>query len=156
MKNLKYTSFLITLVSILTLGFTACSSSDDDKTPAKPVIHLTEVGHDNDKHAHPGHDLHLEADVLAEGLIKQIDVEIHQEGSGSFEIKQSYTDGKYIGVRNTEFHEHIDIPANAPLGEYHLHFTVTDQHGQQAMAESHLELVEGDGDDDDEHEHDHE
>ena len=32
MKNLKYTSFLITLISILTLGFTACSSSDDNES----------------------------------------------------------------------------------------------------------------------------
>ena len=66
-------------------------------------------------------------------------------------------DGKYIGVRNTEFHEHINIPENAPLGEYHLHFVVTDNRGQQTIAESHIELVEDDGDDDeDEHEHHHE
>ena len=144
------------LVCILSLGLAACSSSDDEKMPAKPVIRLTEVGHGNDKHAHPGHDLHLEASLLAEGLIKRIDVEIRQGGGISFEIKQTYTDGKYIGVRNTEFHEHIDIPANAPLGEYHLHFIVTDQHSQQTMADSHLELVDGDGDDDEEHEHDYE
>ncbi len=157
MKNLKYMSLMLALVSVITLGFTSCSSDDDDSLPAKPTVRLTEVGHENSRHAHPGHDLHLEANVVAEGLIKRIDIEIHQEGSGSFKIEQSFTEGKYIGVRNVEFHEHIDIPTDAPLGEYHMHFTVTDQHGQQTVAESHVELIEDDGDEEDEeHEHHHE
>ena len=42
------------------------------------------------------------------------------------------------------------------LGEYHLHFVVTDNRGQQTVAESDIELVEDDGDDEDEHEHHHE
>jgi hypothetical protein len=155
MKNLKYMSLMLALVSVITMGFTSCSSDDDDDLPAKPAIRLTEVGHDNSKHTHPGHDLHLEANVVAEGLIKRIDVEIHQEGGGSFKINQSFTEGKYIGVRNVEFHEHIDIPADAPLGEYHMHFTVTDQRGQQTVAESHLEVIE-DNDEEEEHEHHHE
>ena len=94
-----------------------------------------------------GDDMHLEADIVAEGLIKRIDVEIHKE-DGSYEIEKAYTEGKYIGVKNTEFHEHIDIPAEAPLGEYHLHFTVTDKKGRTALAEAHIEVVEFD-----EHEH---
>ncbi len=146
-------SLLMALVCAISIGLTSCGSDDDDALPAKPTITLTEVGHDNSKHAHPGHDLHLEAEVLAEGLIKRIDVEIHQEGGGTTEIEKSYTEGKYIGVRNIEFHEHIDIPATAPLGDYHLHLTVTDNHGQQTMAESHLEIVEDDGTEEEEHEH---
>jgi hypothetical protein len=94
-----------------------------------------------------GDDMHLEADILAEGLISRIDVEIHQE-DGSFEIEKTYTEGKYIGVKNVEFHEHIDIPADAPLGEYHLHFTVTDREGQTSQAEAHIHVIEFD-----EHEH---
>lgn len=153
MKKNIYMSLAVALVSIMTLCITACS--DDDDMPAKPVIVLTEVGHDNSKQAHPGHDMHLEADVVAEGVIKSITIEIHQEEGASFEIEQSYTSGKYIGVRNTEFHEHIDIPAEAPLGEYHMHFTVTDQQGQQTTVESHLDIVEGDGDEDDDEDHHH-
>ncbi len=137
------------LITIFALCFTACSK-DDDNSPAKPVINLTEVGHDNSKHAHPGHDLHLEADVVAEGLIKRIDIEIHQEGGANKIVEKAYTDGKYVGVRNTNFHEHLDIPATAPLGEYHLHFTVTDNSGQQTTVESHIELIEGDDTEEDE------
>jgi len=148
-------SLMAALTAIITLGMTSCSSDDDEQLPAKPVITLTEVGHDNAKHCHPGHDLHLEASILAEGLIQRIEIEIHQKDGGTQKIEQSYTDGKYIGVRNTDFHEHIDIPATAPLGAYHLHFTVTDQKGQQTMAESELTLIEADGDEE-EHEHEHE
>ena len=75
-----------------TMFLTSCGDDDDD-LPAKPSITLTEVGHDNAKHCHPGHDLHLEADVVAEGLIQRIDVEIHEENGGSFKIEKSYTDG---------------------------------------------------------------
>jgi len=142
---------VLSLALALAMGFTACK--DDNDNSAKPVIPLTEVGHDNSLMAHPGHDLHLEADIVAEGLIQRIDIEIHQEEKGSFEIVESFTEGKYVGIKNTEFHEHIDIPAEAPLGKYHLHFTVTDAEGQQTTAESPLTLVEGDDDDDEEHHH---
>ena len=73
--------------------------------------------------------------------------------NGSYEIEKNYTTGKYIGVKNTEFHEHIDIPADAPLGAYHLHFTVTDNEGQTATAKAHLEVIENDGIEEEEHHH---
>ena len=143
---------IIRIFVIITLAvvFAACR-----KTPSAPKITLTEVGHENSGKAEQGDDMHLEADILAEGLIKSIHVEIHQE-SGSYEIEKSYTSGKYIGVKNTEFHEHIDIPADAPLGKYHLHLTVTDNEGQTATAEAHVEVIANDGIDDDEEEHHHE
>ena len=111
-----------------------------NKTSA-PSVTFTEIGHENSKVAMRGDDMHLEADIVAEGLIKSIPVELHK---GYFEIEKEYTSGKYIGVKNTEFHEHIDIPSDAPLGEYHLHFTVTDNNGQQTMAEAHVEIIEYD------------
>jgi len=146
MKKYIFMSIMVAL----TLGFIAC---DDEETTAKPVITLTEVGHENSLQAHPGYDMHLEADITAEGLIQRIDLEIHQEGNGSYELEKSYTQGKYIGIKNTEFHEHIDIPADAPLGKYHLHFTVTDALGQQTTAESPLTLVEGEEEEDEEDHH---
>lgn len=139
-------NIILLISSVLLLAGLAASCKKDD-TAAKPVITLTEVGHDNSRRAMRGDDMHLEADIVAEGLIKRIDVEIHKE-DGSYEIEKSYTEGKYIGVKNTEFHEHIDIPAEAPLGEYHLHFTVTDKNGRTTLAEAHIEVVEFD-----EHEH---
>ena len=145
MKNI-----ILTIAAVAALAFLPVSCKKD-KAPAKPVVTFTEVGHDNSKHAMRGDDMHLEAEIVAEGLIKRIDVEIHKE-NGGFEIEKSFTEGKYIGVKNTEFHEHIDIPADAPLGEYHLHFTVTDQAGQTVTAEEHIEVIEFDED----HHHDEE
>ena len=145
MKNI-----ILTIAAVAALAFLPVSCKKDN-APAKPVVSFTEVGHDNSKHAMRGDDMHLEAEIVAEGLIKRIDVEIHKE-NGGFEIEKSFTEGKYIGVKNTEFHEHIDIPADAPLGEYHLHFTVTDQAGQTVTAEEHIEVIEFDED----HHHDEE
>ncbi len=103
-----------------------------------PTIDLTEVGHDNSKTVTAGSDLHLESQLTAEALIQKIDIEIHQE-EGSFEIQKPYTEGKYIGVKSIEFHEHIDIPEDTPTGAYHLHLTVYDKKkGQSTTAESEL------------------
>lgn len=151
---MKFSAIMMALATVFTLGFTSCSD-DDDNMPAAPVVKLSEIGLENSKHAHPGHDLHLEGTIVAEGLIKRIDVEIHQEDGGKMKIEKSFTEGKYINVRNAEFHEHIDIPAETPLGEYHLHFTVTDNHGQQTTVEEHLNIVEDDGTEEEEEGHEH-
>ena len=135
-------NIVITLAAIAAF-FLLSVSCKKDGTPAKPQVTLTEVGHDNSRTAMRGDDLHLEADILAEGLIQRIDVVLHRE-EGGLDLVQAYTDGKYIGVKNTEFHEHIDIPADAPLGTYHLHFTVTDRQGQTTTAETQIEIEEFD------------
>jgi len=133
---------LLTFIALVALSMTALSCKKDD-APAAPTVNLTEVGHENSKTAMRGDDLHLEADILAEGLVQRIDVEIHRE-DGSFEIEKTYTDSKYTGVKNVTFHEHVDIPSDAPLGEYHLHFMVTDREGQTAQAETHVQITEYD------------
>lgn len=130
---------VVLLLNLSLLAFSSCSSDDEDN-PEKPVINLTEIGSENNKTGIAGGDLHLEGSIVAEGSIKQIDVEIHQESGGNFKIEKSYKDGKYIGVKNADFHEHIDIPADAPAGEYHLHFIVTDQFGQATTVESEISI----------------
>ncbi len=137
--NKKLGLGLVLLLNLCLLIFSSCSDDDDDK-PTKPVINLTEIGSENSKMAIAGSDLHLEGSILADGTIQRIDVEIHQEENSDFEIEKAYTDGKYIGVKNADFHEHIDIPAEAPAGKYHLHFTVTDQFGQTTTVESELTI----------------
>ena len=70
-----------------------------------------------------------------------------------WEFEQVFTEG-YEGLKNTDFHEHIDIPADAAEGEYHLHLTVADKVGNTVEGESHLDIVAGDGSDE-HHDHDH-
>ncbi|MDR2362238.1 MAG: DUF4625 domain-containing protein [Prevotellaceae bacterium] len=138
--NKKMILGALLLTSVGLCAVSACT--DDDTKPAKPVVAITGIGsHDGPEGTvKAGDELHLEADIVAEGLIARIDVEIHQEDGGSFEIEKPYTEGAYIGVKNATFHEHIDIPSEAPAGEYHLHLTVQDREGQTTTAEAELEI----------------
>jgi hypothetical protein len=143
--NVKFVWRLLLLVNVCIWASMSCKDDKEEElTPSAPSIVIQELGsgHDspNDLAALAGSDLHIEALITADGLIARIDLEIHQEEGGSFTIEKSYTEGKYIGVKNTEFHEHIDIPAETPPGEYHLHLTVTDQAGQTATVESELDI----------------
>jgi len=126
-------------VFIVSAFVTACSKDDDSSLPASPTINVTEIGSDNSKIGYAGSDLHVDADVVAPGGIANIQVEIHGEANGAWQFDSVYTDG-LAGLKNAEFHKHIDIPENASPGEYHIHFTVTDQSGQKAEFEDHLEI----------------
>ncbi len=83
----------------------SCNKDDDEIPVGKPVINLAEVGLENSKTAVAGSDLHLEGDIVTEGLTAKIELEIHQEGGGEYKIEKSWTEGKYIGVKNATFHE---------------------------------------------------
>ncbi|HBX46589.1 DUF4625 domain-containing protein [Limibacterium fermenti] len=124
-------------VLALTTGllFSSCEKED---VLSKPVISGLEVGLNNSKIGYIGDDLHIEAEIVAEGLIDKIEVEIHPEGGDGKEITVIYT--KHAGSRNATLHEHIDIPADAVPGEYHLHLTVTDKAGNSTTVEEHVEL----------------
>lgn len=119
------------------------SSCDNDDNPsvAKPVAALAEVGEENSKEATAGKDLHLEGDLQAEGLIARIDVTVASADGQTVVVKKSWTDGKYINVRNTTFHEHIDIPAATASGDYKLTFVVIDKTGQSTTFVSDLKIV---------------
>lgn len=141
---------MLTTVALAALA-TACGSdtiADDTVANIQPQIALTEVGHGNSHQAHPGHDMHLEATIVATGLISHIDVSLQQD-SGGYTIDTLFAGSKYAGVRNAQLHEHIDIPADAPLGQYTMRLTVTDQQGRTLVATTSVTLAEGDGDDDD-------
>jgi len=144
--------FIYILFGFTFLTWAACSK---DETPEvdKPLIESLEVGIDNSGTAHPGSDLHLDAAILAPGGIASITLTIHPENGDGWEFERVFTDG-YEGLKNADFHEHIDVPADAAEGEYHLHLTVADKAGNTVEAESHLDIVPGDGDDD-HHDHDH-
>lgn len=132
------------VVFSLAVGFSACNK--DDET-GKPEISNFELGYDNSKTVSAGSDLHMEAAVLAEGKISTIQVTIHPEGdhlkSTSFPLDQEgwefdSTYIKFSGLRNTTFHEHIEVPLSASAGTYHFHFIVTDMEGYQTEKEEDL------------------
>ncbi|MBK8808516.1 MAG: DUF4625 domain-containing protein [Bacteroidales bacterium] len=129
-------SKIIVLAIVVATGlvFSSC-----EKEVAKPEITLTEVGLNNSKTAIVGDDLHIEADIVAEGTIKTVLVEIHPEGTGTWELDTTYS--KFSGKKNSTFHEHIDIPLTAEVGDYHFHLVVTDELGNETTAESEIEFL---------------
>ncbi len=143
-----------TLVVFFTVAIIAILSSCDknDEVVPKPIINSIEYGsgHDNpDSHtAYQGGDMHIEAEIVAEGKIDYIMVEIHPEGEEEddhdheeWEYDSTYTEG-FTGLKNATFHKHIDIDATATPGDYHLHFIVVDMEGNQVMYEGELEILE--------------
>lgn len=131
-------------VSIITVVFSlfmlaSCNNNDE---VSKPVVSAFELGLDNSKTGYLADDLHVEAEVEAEGEISTIEVEIHPEGeekSASWEYDSVYTE--FSGLKNTSFHKHIDIPAEVETGDYHFHFIVTDMEGNQTLVEEDLVIT---------------
>ena len=94
-------NLVLTVVLLMGLCMFTFSSCDDEKeSTGKPIVGLNEVGKENSKTGIAGSDLHLEGEIIAENLIRRIDIEIHQEDGGDFKIEKSFTEGKYIGVKN--------------------------------------------------------
>jgi hypothetical protein len=136
---MKTTKQLICLLLAGVTLFSACSKDNDETPVGAPTIEGLEVGSGNNLIAHPGNDLHIEAQVTAPGNVKDIVLEIHPETGSGWEVNTTYTDG-YAGTKNTEFHEHIDVPADAATGHYHGHLKVTDQNGRVTEAEFELSV----------------
>ncbi|MGQ1891377.1 DUF4625 domain-containing protein [Thermophagus sp. OGC60D27] len=133
------------LKTIIAIGLLASSQAffwscdDDDASVSKPVISDLEIGLDDSHKAYVGSDLHVEAEIIAEGLIDKITIEIHQEEGGDDEIELEYDE--YEGLRNATFHKHVDIPSETVPGEYHFHLTVTDQEGNQTSVEEDITIA---------------
>ncbi|NSW45055.1 MAG: DUF4625 domain-containing protein [Bacteroidales bacterium] len=133
MKNL--------LIVIATMGiviFNACKKENKTEI-TKPQIRLKEVGLDNSKIGYIGSDFHLEADIEAEAKINIVKIEIHSEHTKSWYFDSTYSE--FAGLKNAEFHKHIDMPTNlTDTGQYHLHFIVSDMNGNQSSVESEIQI----------------
>ena len=58
---------------------------------------------------------------------------------GEWEFDSVYIE--FSGLRNTEFHKHIEVPIDAETGDYHFHFSVTDMEGSQTVFEDEVEIL---------------
>lgn len=134
MKNILKTLPLLFILASASL-LTSC---EDDVSIAKPVIDLLELGLNDSHMAYIGGDLHIEAEIVAEGKISTIEVEIHQEEGSSDEIEVEYDE--FEGLKNTTFHKHVDIPKTTVAGTYHCHITVTDMEGNQTTVEDEISI----------------
>lgn len=129
------------LLSVFASVLSSCSNDDDKPTEEKPVITMTEVGTGDNKEAVAGQYLHLEGNIEAESLIARIDFALTTKDGKTSVLDKSWTDGAYIGVRNAEFHEHVDIPDTVEAGDYTMTLTVTDKAGLQSAFTSNINIV---------------
>ncbi len=67
---MKTRIIFIAMVFTTSLFFTSCKK--DDKIIPKPVITLIELGHENSKIAYVGSELHIDAEIIAEGKIDKV------------------------------------------------------------------------------------
>lgn len=93
-----------------------------------------------------GSDFHAEFLVDAIFGIHSISVDIHSHGvtPGEGEVQWEYAevfDQAYHELNQAEFHEHIDVPANAAIGEYHMTFSVEDEQGNVQNYETHIDIT---------------
>jgi hypothetical protein len=134
----------ISMLLAAVVVMTSCGKAE------KPEIGSFELGYENSKSANAGDELHMDAEVVAEGTIDVIRIVIHPEGGhdkkgvrlvsdeGEWEVDTTYT--KFSGLKNTTFHEHLDVPMDAEPGDYHFHFEVVDMDGYQTVFEEELEI----------------
>lgn len=131
--NFKSIAVLFALATMT--FFTSC-----DKDPAEPVIGEYELGMNDSRMATIGEEFHMDIAVEAEGKIEKITIDMHNEDGTGDDIEAEFTE--FAGMKNVDFHEHIKIPATTTPGEYHFHFTVTDQEGNSVDLEADIDVVE--------------
>lgn len=137
----------IFIYSVL-LFFATIVISSCKKDAQLPTIKNLQIGYDNSGQVVAGTGLHLEAEIEAPEKIDRVELEIHKEGGhkttlilfdGEWHLQKVFD--KFKGLKNTDFHEHVDVPLTAPAGDYHLHLSVIDQKGNKGKAEGELKVL---------------
>lgn len=142
--NKFYTSLVTVILSLLTLGFTACSSDDDPKLPA-PVIDIEEANIEEDE-------LCVEADITALGRTASILITVSDAAGTAIKVSHNVSGSKYIGVLNVDgLHVHVPIGGKGVEEGDLLKLTVVDAQGLSTTAQKYITEEE---DEDEEHNHD--
>lgn len=132
--------FMILFVATaISFNFAACDSDNKDNDNTKPIVVINEpTAGDSLK---PGTSLHFDAVFTDDVELKNYKVDIHS-AEGHSHSKATVSDSTWSfqktfninGKKNTTVHEHIDIPANAKEGAYHLVVYCTDAAGNETIA----------------------
>ncbi|WP_236972422.1 DUF4625 domain-containing protein [Membranihabitans marinus] len=109
------------------------------------LISISDV--DIDESVVRGEDVHVTFMVHAVHGIHSISIDAHAhdlavgDGEVEWDFEVEFLDG-YHEETEVEFHEHFDVPATAPAGEYHVVFTVEDEEGNTHEYETHIDVTE--------------
>lgn len=125
------------------LAATCLFSCKKEEAPVaeSPAITIKEVGTNNSKVAYTGNDLHLDAEVIAPSKIASIKLQIMlAETTYGWDFVKTYKT-PYAGLKNADFHEHIDVPENAKAGTYTLLIIVTDESGEKTQSKVDFQVI---------------
>ena len=137
MKNLKYISLMMAFVCMLSLGFSSCSSDDDDNTPAPSVV-MDEANIEDSE-------ICVKADVYAPGRTKAIQITITDATGNTTKVIKDVSDAKYIDVLNIDgFHVHVDIDGKGIVVGDLLNLKVTDANGKSTIGRKNITEEEDD------------
>lgn len=139
---MKGRSILYSMFFMLTAtAFLSCSKEEAQKVVEKPTVLLKEVGTKNSRVAYAGQDLHLDAEVIASEKIAHIKLQITRaETNYGWDFIKTYTEG-YAGLKNAEFHEHVDVPDDARPGIYTVLLIATDERGEKSQDKVDFEVL---------------
>lgn len=140
MKNFKYMSLMVALLSVLTLSFTSCG--DDDDVASAPVINLYEANLE-----HEGSEICVQADIKAQGRTASVIIEVFKASDGSLITALPVTDSKFINVLEIPgFHKHVHLDGLTVAEGDVLKLTVTDMNGKSTTVQKNITEEEGDED----------
>lgn len=125
------------------LAATCLFSCKKEEAPVaeSPVVTIKEVGNNNSKVAYTGIDLHLDAEVTAPRKIANIKLQITlAETNYGWDFMKTYTT-PYAGLKNANFHEHIDVPEDARAGTYTLLLIITDESGEKTQSKIDFQVI---------------
>lgn len=120
------------------------STEVDGHLEIKDAISLSDFSIDNS--VVRGEDFHAEFMISAVNGIHSITVDIHAhgltpaEGEEEWDFEAEFLEG-YHEETEVEFHQHIVVPATAPVGEYHMVFTVEDENGNTKEYDTHITIT---------------
>lgn len=138
---MKTSYYLLLLLSLFV--FSSCQDDPEPVLPA-PTISNLEIGSGNNATGVIGRDFHLEMDILAGDKIDLVQVKIEpKEGEiyaspWGFEV----TWEQFKGAKNTNVHQHFDIPEDAVEGKYNFIIIVTDENGTSLKETVEFQIVD--------------
>ena len=116
----------------------------EDHSGEEHGITITNI---NVEDANKGGEVHAEAAITAEHGIESVSVNIHGHDLTPEGNEEDWTFDEtfsnYSG-NSAEFHEHIDVPANATPGEYHMTIIVIDTEGHTHAEGVHFHVTNAD------------
>jgi hypothetical protein len=144
MKN-----YILAATACIAIGFSSCKKDDPDNQ--KPVIASINEPADGDT-LYTGTEFHITGSVTDNEALSQLKIDIHNADDGhSHERINGASHWETIIVvslsgKNQSIDEHIDIPAEAAAGKYHIILTAVDAAGNQSDIVERDVIIRNSGD----------